>query len=130
MTPHLPPRRGLIMPKGTEIALEPRLKMAFRPSSWIDRILRQRAEAQWARLSEGAMRLRPGRLRNLRDEAPQWASLLPAIPRKLNEALSSDTRDVLIQGYITLLREQKRQNALLAVLVLLLGGGLALLWWR
>ena len=71
-----------------------------------------------------------GLLRNLRDEAPQWASLLPAIPRKLNEALSSDTRDVLIQGYITLLREQKRQNALLTVLVLLLGGGLALLWWR
>lgn len=71
-----------------------------------------------------------GLLRNLRDEAPQWASLLPAIPRKLNEALSGDTRDVLIQGYITLLREQKRQNALLAVLVLLLGAGLALVLWR
>ena len=71
-----------------------------------------------------------GLLRNLRDEAPQWASLLPAIPRRLNEALSADTRDVLIQGYVTLLREQKRQNMLLMALVALLAAGLLGLWLR
>ena len=65
----LPLRPGLIMPKGTEIAPEPWQEMAFRPRSWIDRILRQRADAQWARLSEGASGLRSGRLGYLRDEA-------------------------------------------------------------
>lgn len=101
MTPHLPPRRGLIMPKGTEIALEPRLKMAFRPSSWIDRILRQRAEAQWARLSEGAMRLRPGRLRNLRDEAAELRRNLDRFLLQSDRRLAvsrADLGDVVLPG--------------------------------
>ena len=51
-------------------------------------------------------------------------------PRRLNEALSADTRDVLIQGYVTLLREQKRQNMLLMALVALLAAGLLGLWLR
>ena len=50
--------------------------------------------------------------------------------RRLNEALSADTRDVLIQGYVTLLREQKRQNMLLMALVALLAAGLLGLWLR
>ena len=36
------------MPRENEISVEARLKMAFRPKRWIDRVLRQRAEAQWA----------------------------------------------------------------------------------
>ena len=43
--------------------------MAFRPKRWIDRILRQRAEAQWARLSDSCAGLGTGRLGYLRDEA-------------------------------------------------------------
>lgn len=43
--------------------------MAFRPKRWIDRVLRQRAEAQWARLGEAGAGLRGARLGDLRDEA-------------------------------------------------------------
>ncbi|MBA4492526.1 DUF6478 family protein [Paracoccus sp. S1E-3] len=60
--------------------------MAFRPKRWIDRVLRQRAEAQWARLSEGGAGLRSGRLRYLRDEA---AALRQSLDRFL---LQSDHR--------------------------------------
>ena len=57
------------MPRENEISVEARLKMAFRPKRWIDRVLRQRAEAQWARLSDSTAGLRSGRLAYLRDEA-------------------------------------------------------------
>ena len=63
-----------------------------------------------------------GLLRNLSHEAPQWASILPAIPRRLNEALSGDTQRLMLDGYIRLMREQRRQNWLLTVIALLLVG--------
>ncbi|MEQ6291403.1 ubiquinone biosynthesis regulatory protein kinase UbiB [Vogesella sp. GCM10023246] len=61
-----------------------------------------------------------GLLRTLKHEAPQWATTLPALPRKLNEALSGQTTELLVQGYIQLMREQKRQNFLLLLIALLL----------
>ncbi|WP_293761140.1 ubiquinone biosynthesis regulatory protein kinase UbiB [uncultured Aquitalea sp.] len=61
-----------------------------------------------------------GMLRTLKNEAPQWATTLPTLPRKLNEALSSANSDLLVQGYIQLMREQKRQNFLLMLIALLL----------
>ncbi|TCP11022.1 2-octaprenylphenol hydroxylase [Crenobacter luteus] len=68
-----------------------------------------------------------GLVKTIRNEAPNWASTLPALPRKINEALSANHAELLIAGYTQLMREQKRQNFLLGVIALLL---LGLLFWR
>ncbi|MCL6263736.1 ubiquinone biosynthesis regulatory protein kinase UbiB [Craterilacuibacter sp. RT1T] len=62
-----------------------------------------------------------GLIRTLKNEAPQWATTLPTLPRKLNEALSGKSSELMIAGYMQLMREQKRQNFLLALIALLLG---------
>ncbi|KJV32617.1 ubiquinone biosynthesis protein UbiB [Aquitalea magnusonii] len=61
-----------------------------------------------------------GMLRTLKQEAPQWATTLPTLPRKLNEALSAAKSDLLVEGYMHLMREQKRQNFLLSLIAILL----------
>ncbi|POA99604.1 ubiquinone biosynthesis regulatory protein kinase UbiB [Chromobacterium sinusclupearum] len=66
-----------------------------------------------------------GLLRTLKHEAPQWATTLPTLPRKLNDTLSSAKTDLLVEGYIQLMREQKRQNFLLLLIALLLAALLA-----
>ena len=71
-----------------------------------------------------------GLLRTLKHEAPQWATTLPALPRKLNEALSGQTTELMVQGYIQLMREQKRQNFLLMLIALLLAVLLLSGWLR
>ncbi|WBU54045.1 DUF6478 family protein [Paracoccus sp. SCSIO 75233] len=43
--------------------------MAFRPSSWSKRTLRQRARSHWADLRKGANRLSKGQIRDLQQEA-------------------------------------------------------------
>ncbi|MXR38374.1 ubiquinone biosynthesis regulatory protein kinase UbiB [Craterilacuibacter sinensis] len=62
-----------------------------------------------------------GLIRTLKNEAPQWATTLPTLPRKLNEALSGKSSELMVAGYMQLMREQKRQNFLLALIALLLG---------
>lgn len=69
-----------------------------------------------------------GLLRTLKHEAPQWATTLPTLPRKLNDALSSANSELLISGYIQLMREQKRQNWMLALIAVLLGALLLKNW--
>lgn len=61
-----------------------------------------------------------GFVRALKREAPQWASTLPALPRRINDALGGRTQDMLVQSYVLLMKEQKRQNMLLAVIACLL----------
>ncbi|MCD4500612.1 ubiquinone biosynthesis regulatory protein kinase UbiB [Chromobacterium vaccinii] len=70
-----------------------------------------------------------GLLRTLKNEAPQWATTLPTLPRKLNEALGSASSDLLVEGYMHLMREQKRQNFLLMLIAILLAGLLAKMLW-
>ena len=61
-----------------------------------------------------------GLVRAIRREAPEWVSMLPALPRKLNESLSRRGDQDLHLAYLQLLREQKLHNFLLIVIVLLL----------
>ncbi|AUH52426.1 ubiquinone biosynthesis regulatory protein kinase UbiB [Chromobacterium sp. ATCC 53434] len=70
-----------------------------------------------------------GLLRTLKNEAPQWATTLPTLPRKLHETLSSAKTDLLVEGYIQLMREQKRQNFLLLLIAILLAALLARQLW-
>lgn len=66
-----------------------------------------------------------GLLRTLKNEAPQWATTLPTLPRKLHDTLNSAKTDLLVDGYMHLMREQKRQNFLLLLIAILLAGLLA-----
>jgi ubiquinone biosynthesis protein len=66
-------------------------------------------------------------LNNFKREAPQLASLIPVLPRKLSELMAVGNSDTLHQAYYALMREQKRQNWLLAVIAALL---LVSILWR
>jgi len=70
-----------------------------------------------------------GFLRGLKNEAPQWAATLPALPRRLAEALGRDSGDMMMEGFLHLMRAQRRQNFWLTVIALLLAALLARSWW-
>lgn len=61
-----------------------------------------------------------GVLKNLQREAPQWAALLPSLPRRLNELVNRDPMPLFLKGYEGLLREQKKRNTWLGVIAILL----------
>jgi ubiquinone biosynthesis protein len=65
-----------------------------------------------------------GWMRNLRNEAPQWAALLPQLPRLVHRALSDRPADELRAATDALLQSQRRHDRLLsgilAVLVIVL----------
>jgi ubiquinone biosynthesis protein len=61
-----------------------------------------------------------GFVRALKNEAPQWANTLPALPRRINDALGGRTQEMLMQSYVLLMKEQKRQNFLLMLIAILL----------
>ncbi len=67
--------------------------------------------------------------RHLLDEAPQWAAILPSLPRKLHELASQDRTELLLAGYRGLMWEQKKRNWLLGLIALLLGALVASQWW-
>lgn len=69
-----------------------------------------------------------GVLKNLQREAPQWAAMLPSLPRRLNELINRDPLPILLKGYEGLLREQKRRNAWLGLIAGLLALMTLLLW--
>jgi ubiquinone biosynthesis protein len=66
-------------------------------------------------------------LRNLRREAPYWASALPELPRLVHRALSADRAGALRAAFERLAAENRRRNDLLAGLVIVAGLGLGLL---
>jgi ubiquinone biosynthesis protein len=71
-------------------------------------------------------------VRNIKKEAPEWATILPALPRKLYELAHLPHTELLLAGYQQFLQGQKKQNRLLIVITILLGagviGGLGWLW--
>ena len=74
-----------------------------------------------------------GLLCNLKNEAPQWAALLPALPRLVHRALERDPVEPVRERLDRLLAEQQHQTRLLVLLGLLLAGIAALqlfAFWR
>jgi ubiquinone biosynthesis protein len=72
-------------------------------------------------------------VRNVKNEAPRWAALLPALPRLLHHALERDPVEPVRERLDRLLTEQKHQTRLLVLLGLLLAGIVALqlfAFWR
>jgi ubiquinone biosynthesis protein len=72
-----------------------------------------------------------GLLQHLKKEAPQWATLLPQLPRLAHQALAREPNAALVAEVAALRAEQARQSRLLAVIAMLLavlaGLGFALL---
>ena len=66
-----------------------------------------------------------GLLRSIKTEAPQWASILPQLPRLAHQTLKIEPWNRVEQGMILLLTAQRRRNywlALIAVLLAVLSG--------
>ncbi|MDO5686994.1 MAG: ubiquinone biosynthesis regulatory protein kinase UbiB [Neisseria sp.] len=59
--------------------------------------------------------------RNLKHEAPEWARILPALPRRLHAALDDD-RLLMKQRLAELIHTQRRQNLLLTLIAASLTG--------
>ena len=65
-------------------------------------------------------------LRNLKQEAPAWARTLPQLPRLVHQALTREPAAELAPLLAQLNATQRRQNCLLAMVVLLLAATLAI----
>jgi ubiquinone biosynthesis protein len=69
-----------------------------------------------------------GLLNHVKAEAPQWAALLPALPRLAHQALARDSHARLAEEVARLTAEQRRQTWLLALVAAMLGGLFVLHW--
>ncbi len=59
-------------------------------------------------------------LKNLKEEVPDWAEILPSIPRKLNQLLDEKRQQEMREAYIHLVATQRRQNIWLSVIAITL----------
>ena len=59
-------------------------------------------------------------VRNLKKEAPDWAEILPSLPRKLNALADENHRREMRETYLRLLQSQRRQNFWLAAIAVAL----------
>ncbi len=57
---------------------------------------------------------------NVKHEAPDWASILPGLPRKLNALVDETRQQEMRDAYLHLVKTQQRQNVWLAVIALAL----------
>jgi ubiquinone biosynthesis protein len=71
-----------------------------------------------------------GFAKSLREEAPQWAMVLPQLPRLVHEALARDPLAKLQPGFELLLAEQRKRNRWLMAIAALLLAVVATLWLR
>ena len=58
--------------------------------------------------------------RNLKNEAPDWAEILPVLPRKIAALVDENRRQEMRDAYIHLVKIQQRQSLWLAVIALAL----------
>ena len=58
--------------------------------------------------------------RNLKEEAPDWADILPALPRKINAMLDENRQKEIRDAVAHLIHSQRRQNFWLAAIALIL----------
>ena len=67
-----------------------------------------------------------GFIKALRAEAPRYALLLPQLPRLLHERLNDDPVARAAPLLLEMLKQQKKRNAWLMVIALLLGASVLL----
>ncbi len=66
--------------------------------------------------------------KNLKAEAPDWASILPSLPRKLNALVDEERQQDLMKAYIALLETQKKQNFYLGIVALAVVAMAVMMW--
>lgn len=59
-------------------------------------------------------------LRNIKEEAPDWAQMLPGLPRKLNMLVDENRQQEMRDAYVHLVKIQQRQSLWLAVIAVAL----------
>ncbi|STZ75439.1 ubiquinone biosynthesis regulatory protein kinase UbiB [Bergeriella denitrificans] len=57
---------------------------------------------------------------NLKNEAPDWANILPGLPRKLNALVDENRQQEMRDAYVHLVKVQQRQSLWLAVIAVTL----------
>ena len=59
-------------------------------------------------------------LRNIKAEAPDWAQMLPGLPRKLNMLVDENRQQEMRDAYVHLVKIQQRQSLWLSVIAVAL----------
>jgi ubiquinone biosynthesis protein len=107
-------QKTLLNIEGLGLQLDPELDLWKTAKPWLERWMSE--QVGWR-----------GLLKALRQEAPHYATLLPQLPRLLHQSLTKNSdfqREVILQKILT---QQKRNQALLSVVMILL---LIVLTWE
>lgn len=105
-------QKTLLNIEGLGLQLDPELDLWKTAKPWLEHWMSE--QVGWR-----------GLLKTLREEAPYYATLLPQLPRLLHRHLANDAADRGDDALLKLLARQKRYNALLVLISLLLLGILA-----
>jgi ubiquinone biosynthesis protein len=106
-------QKTLLNIEGLGLQLDPELDLWKTAKPWLERWMSE--QIGWR-----------GFLKSLRDEAPRYATLLPQLPRLLHDRLNQDFAAQSAPILRELLIQQKKRNAWLMVIALLLGASVFL----
>ncbi|MGA9666941.1 MAG: ubiquinone biosynthesis regulatory protein kinase UbiB [Gallionella sp.] len=99
-------QKTLLNVEGLGLQLDPELDLWKTAKPWLERWMSE--QVGWR-----------GFVKALRTEAPNYAILLPQLPRLLHRYLSDDRSDLNDELLHIILKQQKRQNTLLTMIVFL-----------
>jgi ubiquinone biosynthesis protein len=106
-------QKTLLNIEGLGLQLDPELDLWKTAKPWLERWMSE--QVGWR-----------GFIKTLRTEAPRYASLLPQLPRLLHQRLKDDVAAQATPLLLAMLAEQKKRNAWLSVIALLLAATLGL----
>lgn len=106
-------QKTLLNIEGLGLQLDPELDLWKTAKPWLERWMSE--QVGWR-----------GFIKTLRAEAPRYASLLPQLPRLLHQRLKDDVAAQAAPLLLAMLAEQKKRNAWLSVIALLLAATLGL----
>jgi ubiquinone biosynthesis protein len=106
-------QKTLLNIEGLGLQLDPELDLWKTAKPWLERWMSE--QVGWR-----------GFIKALRAEAPRYAMLLPQLPRLLHERLNDDLAAQAAPLLLEMLRQQKKRNAWLMVIALLLGASVLL----
>ena len=106
-------QKTLLNIEGLGLQLDPELDLWKTAKPWLERWMSE--QVGWR-----------GFIKALRSEAPRYALLLPQLPRLLHERLNDNLAAQAAPLLIEMLRQQKKRNAWLMVIALLLGASVLL----
>ena len=102
-------QKTLLNVEGLGLQLDPELDLWKTAKPWLERWMTE--QVGWR-----------GFLKSLHTEAPNYATLLPQLPRVLNRYLVNDGATYSAEMLHRILEQQKRYNTLLAIICVLLLG--------